>query len=156
MTAGQNAAQLRRSNPAGMNVAVVGILAGAMAIGIVATVALARPAAVTPAAASVPVPPIEFRLSEHASLTPLSIPVPPIDFRLSEKDLTITAASSSIVGAHPLGRAADKAATVTTRRFELDGDPPARKGRQPGRTARQEHELLLALGHEGPVTHRRP
>lgn len=114
MTAGQNAAQLRQSNGAGMYAAVTAVLAGALALGILATLATARPAAVAPAAAPVPVPPIAFRLSEHASLTPLSIPVPPIDFRLSEKDLSITAASTSIVGAHPLGRSADHATTVAS------------------------------------------
>jgi hypothetical protein len=113
MTAGQNAGQLHRANTSGMYVVVAAAAAGVLVVGILATQLVARPAAVAPAAAPIPVPPIEFRLSEHSSLTPLSIPVPSIDFRLSEKDLTI-APSSSIVGAHPLGRAADQAAKVST------------------------------------------
>ena len=76
MTAGQNAGQLGRSSPSGMYAVIAAVVAGALAIGIIATLA-ARPSAVTPAAAPVPVPPIEFRLQEHDIGTPVSAPAFP-------------------------------------------------------------------------------
>jgi hypothetical protein len=113
MTAGQNAGQLRRANTSGMYVAITAVVAGALAIGILATLANVHPAAVSPAAAPIPVPPYEFRLDEHAASNPVSIPVPPYDVRFQEHDLAITgAAAGSVIGAHPLGRSADQAATV--------------------------------------------
>ncbi len=95
MTAGQNAGQLHRANPSGMLVAVA---AGAVAIGILGTLAVARPGAVTPAAAPVPVPPYEFRLDEKGITGPVSapwsVPVPPYQFRLEERDISSTPVSA--------------------------------------------------------------
>jgi len=114
MTAGQSAGQLRRASNSGMYVAITAVAAGALAIGILATLANVHPAAVTPAAAPIPVPPYEFRLDEHAASNPVSIPVPAYDFRLSEKDLTIAAGSTSSVVPQLLDRAADNGITVAT------------------------------------------
>jgi hypothetical protein len=112
MTAGQNAGQLRRANTSGMYVAITAVVAGALAIGILATLANVHPAAVTPAAAPIPVPPYEFRLDEHAASNPVSIPVPPYDVRLNEHDLATAAAAGSLIGTALLDRAADNASTT--------------------------------------------
>ena len=114
MTAGQNAGQLRRANTSGMYVAITAVVAGALAIGILATLANVHPAAVTPAAAPIPVPPYEFRLDEHAASNPVSIPVPPYDVRLNEHDLATAAAAGSLIGTALLDRAADNAAGTST------------------------------------------
>ena len=88
MTAGQNAGQLRRANPSGMYVAIAAVVAGALAIGLLATLA-SRPSAVTPgtAPAPVPAPDIQFRLEEHGQAVPAAVPDPSVQyrFRLQER-----------------------------------------------------------------------
>jgi hypothetical protein len=108
MTAGQNAGQLRRSNPAGMYAAIAAIVAGALAIGILATLAT-RPTAVTPAAAPVPAPPIEFRLEEHDISTPVSAPAFPApsiqrQFQLHERGHAVSVNPEGSSTAWPKGR----------------------------------------------------
>ncbi len=181
MTAGQNTGQLRRANPSGMLV-VAAVAAGAVAIGILATLAVARPAAVAPAAAPVPVPPIEFRLDEKginkSVAVPWSVPVPPIEFRLEEKGISKPAtvpwsvpvpSIEDRLGEHdrqlhrrPPCRGPCRSRSIDDRLGEHRSEDPGRRSPLHPGTAGAGHpgqalqQLLPALGHERPVTSRRP
>jgi hypothetical protein len=108
MTAGQNVGQLRRSSHSGLYPVIGAVVAGALAIGILVAVA-ARPTAVNPAAAAVPVPPIEFRLEEHDISTPVSAPALPApsvqrQFQLRERGHAVSVNLEGSSTAWPKGR----------------------------------------------------
>jgi hypothetical protein len=108
MTAGQNVGQLRRSNPSGLYAVIGALVAGALTIGILVFVG-ARPTAVTPAAAPVPVPPIEFRLEEHDISIPVSAPALPApsiqrQFQLHERGHAVPVNPEGSSTAWPKGR----------------------------------------------------
>jgi hypothetical protein len=157
MTAGQSAGQLRRANTSGMYVAITAVVAGALAIGILATLAN-HPATVAPAAAPIPVPPYEFRLDEHAASNPVSIPVPPYDFRIQEHDLATTAAAGSIVGTALLDRAADNAAGSTVGTTLLDRAADNAAGSTAGsaltsQEAKARAQMVAASGSQAASSH---
>jgi len=158
MTAGQSAGQLRRANNSGMYVAITAVVAGALAIGILATLANAHPATVTPAAAPIPVPPYEFRLDEHAASNPVSIPVPPYDVRLQEHDLASTAAAAgSIVGTTLLDRAADNGSASSVVPQLLDraadnGITVATGAATTSQEAKARAQMTAASGAAAPAT----
>ena len=148
MTAGQNAGQLRRANRSGMLV-VAAVAAGAVAIGILATLAVARPAAVAPAAAPVPVPSYEFRLDEkgiNRVAVPWSVPVP--SYRVPPPGTRHQRSRHrSVVGPGPIDRRPPRRARP---------DDPGRRSPLHPRTADAGHHRSGQPGSLGPgAAHRR-